>query len=139
MEDEKKEPAVLIVKAYDFVLSLLPKGPPIVMARQVKPASERVVRRMRKARGEPWPLQELGAQERTRTSTPLRELGPEPSASASSATWAVTNYHCPIAVAMLSMPRAGLTTCFFGVVRTVRGSGWVRCLACSPICYRRRF
>ncbi len=30
----------------------------------------------------------LGAQERTRTSTPLRALGPEPSASTNSATWA---------------------------------------------------
>jgi hypothetical protein len=29
-----------------------------------------------------------GAQERTRTSTPLRELAPEASASANSATWA---------------------------------------------------
>ena len=31
-----------------------------------------------------------GAQERTRTSTPLRELAPEASASANSATWALT-------------------------------------------------
>src|ERR1700689_2848689 len=30
-----------------------------------------------------------GAQERTRTSTPLRELAPEASASANSATWAM--------------------------------------------------
>ena len=30
----------------------------------------------------------IGAQERTRTSTPLRELAPEASASANSATWA---------------------------------------------------
>src|ERR1035441_1209781 len=30
-----------------------------------------------------------GAQERTRTSTPLRELAPEASASANSATWAI--------------------------------------------------
>ena len=30
-----------------------------------------------------------GAQERTRTSTPLRELAPEASASANSATWAL--------------------------------------------------
>ena len=30
----------------------------------------------------------LGAQERTRTSTPLQALGPEPSASTNSATWA---------------------------------------------------
>jgi hypothetical protein len=29
-----------------------------------------------------------GAQERTRTSTPLLALGPEPSASTNSATWA---------------------------------------------------
>ncbi len=29
-----------------------------------------------------------GAQEKTRTSTPLRALGPEPSASTNSATWA---------------------------------------------------
>jgi hypothetical protein len=33
-----------------------------------------------------------GAQERTRTSTPLREPGPEPGASASSATWAQVRY-----------------------------------------------
>ncbi len=32
---------------------------------------------------------ELGAQERTRTSTPIRALAPEASASTSSATWAV--------------------------------------------------
>ncbi len=30
----------------------------------------------------------IGAQEKTRTSTPLRALGPEPSASTNSATWA---------------------------------------------------
>src|SRR5690349_7822888 len=33
-------------------------------------------------------MQLFGAQERTRTSTPLRELAPEASASANSATWA---------------------------------------------------
>ncbi len=45
-------------------------------------------------------LTKLGAQERTRTSTPLRALGPEPSASTNSATWAkktrilkITSYH----------------------------------------------
>jgi hypothetical protein len=32
-----------------------------------------------------------GAQERTRTSTPLRELAPEASASANSATWALSD------------------------------------------------
>ncbi len=31
----------------------------------------------------------FGAQERTRTSTPLPALGPEPSASTKSATWAI--------------------------------------------------
>ena len=31
----------------------------------------------------------FGAQEKTRTSTPLRALGPEPSASTNSATWAL--------------------------------------------------
>jgi hypothetical protein len=38
-----------------------------------------------------------GAQERTRTSTPLRELAPEASASANSATWALlaANYEAP--------------------------------------------
>jgi hypothetical protein len=34
------------------------------------------------------PCRMIGAQERTRTSTPLRELAPEASASANSATWA---------------------------------------------------
>ncbi len=33
-------------------------------------------------------LLSIGAQEKTRTSTPLRALGPEPSASTNSATWA---------------------------------------------------
>jgi hypothetical protein len=35
------------------------------------------------------PFNLFGAQERTRTSTPLRELAPEASASANSATWAI--------------------------------------------------
>ena len=34
-------------------------------------------------------IEKHGAQERTRTSTPLRELAPEASASANSATWAL--------------------------------------------------
>ncbi len=37
----------------------------------------------------PNPFDLNGAQERTRTSTPLRELAPEASASANSATWAM--------------------------------------------------
>ena len=36
-------------------------------------------------------MKKYGAQERTRTSTPLRELAPEASASANSATWALDN------------------------------------------------
>ncbi len=34
------------------------------------------------------PSESFGAQDWNRTSTPLRELGPEPSASTNSATWA---------------------------------------------------
>src|SRR5579863_1394662 len=52
----------------------------------------------------------FGAQERTRTSTPLRELAPEASASANSATWAkdlANNYHHAIlpAPATTGQPR----------------------------------
>jgi hypothetical protein len=43
------------------------------------------VRRVMASRGS---SDSIGAQERTRTSTPLRELAPEASASANSATWA---------------------------------------------------
>ena len=45
-------------------------------------------RRIRRRRGKTEDLV-CGAQERTRTSTPLRELAPEASASANSATWAL--------------------------------------------------
>src|ERR1700728_1454877 len=44
--------------------------------------------RMNATRIEADAAHKIGAQERTRTSTPLRELAPEASASANSATWA---------------------------------------------------
>lgn len=42
-----------------------------------------------------------GAQEKTRTSTPLRALGPEPSASTNSATWALFSVMFAISVKLI--------------------------------------
>src|ERR1700728_829506 len=63
------------------------------LLREVSPASaESEVpakpHRMNANRIEADAAHKIGAQERTRTSTPLRELAPEASASANSATWA---------------------------------------------------
>src|SRR6516164_10556048 len=75
-----------------------------------------------KFRGEAYMLRMFGAQERTRTSTTLRPLAPEASASASSATWAQVrilrgNFHsevlgifCQRSGAHRARPGAALTS-----------------------------
>jgi hypothetical protein len=66
-------------------------------------------------------LRIVGAQERTRTSTTLRPLDPESSASANSATWARVSFDALRLVPSFSPPPAGLS---------IRSPG--RCFLPSP-------